>query len=112
MTLSYYASDVVCPCCGSRLPIAGQLYVHAAGQYAFRKGRRTYLTRTELRILQALMAATGPLDARRLAEAVYFDDPAGGPQNYNSVKCTMTKLRKKLSPLGVRIERYCLVQEP
>jgi hypothetical protein len=107
----YYDNETVCPCCGSMLRASEQLRVHAPGQYAIRKNRRAYLTKTELRILQALRTATVPLDARRLAERVYCDDPQGGPNNYNSVKCTMTKLRKKLAPLGVRIERYCLVQD-
>jgi|SRR5215471_16088196 len=106
----YYANETQCPCCGSTLPASDQLRVHALSQYAIRRQRRAYLTKTELRILQELRAATMPLDARRLAERVYFDDPAGGPDNYNSIKCTLSKLRKKLAPLGVRIEGYCLVQ--
>jgi hypothetical protein len=106
----YYDNETLCPCCGSTLPASAQLRVHSLGQFAIRKNRRAYLTKTELRIRQALRAATVPLDARRLAERVYFDDPQGGPDNYNSVKCTLTKLRKKLAPLGVRIERYLLVQ--
>jgi len=108
---SYYDNETVCRCCGSPLPASEQLRVHALGQYAIRKNWRAHLTKTELRILQALRTATVPLDARRPAELVYFDDPQGGPENYSSVKCTMSKLRKKLAPLGVRIERYCLVQD-
>ena len=107
----YYDNETVCPCCGSTLPASNQLRVHAISRYAIRRNRRAYLTKTEFRILEALRTATVALDARRLAARVYFDDPEGGPDNYNAVKCTMTKLRKKLAPLGVRIERYCLVQD-
>jgi DNA-binding response OmpR family regulator len=75
-------------------------------QFAARNGRRVHLTKHEIRILLALRTMTGTIDSRRLAGVVYGDDPNGGPENYNSLKSTLCRLRKKLEPLGVRITHW------
>jgi DNA-binding response OmpR family regulator len=74
--------------------VYGDLSLDPVGRVAFRAGRRLWLTRKELAVLECLLAAEGkPVSAEELLERVWDDDvdPFTG-----TVKTTINRLRAKL----------------
>lgn len=89
---------IPCPCCGQMIVAPSPEIV--AYHY--------HLTAREERILKAVWQGRGlPVKAGRIFDAMYEDDPDGGPswsRMYNSLKEGLSRLRGKLRGSGIRIE--------
>lgn len=84
---------MICPCCGQPVTPPGRLQAYAADQPPLRR-----------RLIERLMVASEPVAARDLADAVYADDPEGGP--LTAVECVRTfvwRMRPDLAEIGFRI---------
>lgn len=91
-------TEIVCPCCGRglrapSLPLQGLLSVP--------------LPKAGRRIVEALVKAfPRAVPMAVLLDAVYFDDPEGGPATAdNVVRVAMIRVRRELEPLGWTIPR-------
>ena len=91
-----------CPACGQ--PVRVPQFEIVADRYG--------LSPTERRILEAVWKGRGfPVATERIFDAMYRDDPNGGPSHdamYRAFKVRLSRLRAKLngSGVGVRNEGY------
>lgn len=90
--------DVKCPCCGQAVGVPTlNVVIEACGISDF-----------QARILSAIWNGKGrPVPTQRIFDAMYADDPDGGPSEgrmYKSLKAGMNKLRHRLEGSGVGIE--------
>ncbi len=87
-------TETLCPCCGS--PMTSERAIGATVQ----------LSKLERRIFDRLTLCFGkwvPVEA--LMHACYWDRADGGPDNgQRAISSTLRELRKKLHPIGMRIE--------
>lgn len=89
---------IACPCCGGlvRVPTLDIVIEHCK------------ITAHEERILRAIWRGKGrPVKTERIFDAMYEDDPDGGPspnKMYLSFKVALCHMRKKLVGSGVSIE--------
>lgn len=74
-----------------------------AGQ-VFCQGRLVRLTPSQFRIASCIVAARGKtVSADAIMEALYGDDPDGGPEE-KTIDVHLCKIRKALPALGIAIE--------
>lgn len=95
-----------CPCCGQALPDDGIRFNSESG-ILISGGSFLVLPRREMRILETLFERRGRIVTRGtlFAEAYRGDDEPDGEQ---VIESHVSKLRKKVLPLGLRInsERF------
>jgi len=90
-----------CPTCGGKLP-EGVSWDDANGVFTA-GGIALTFSRFQRQIISALWRARskgGYPDTRSLADAVYRDDPDGGPETTKSLEVILSKLRTKLAVVG------------
>lgn len=91
-----------CPCCGQRIVKARDLTFGPIGCAVTRNGTSVRLSPTQYRIIFILRDRL--LSMRDLIDAVYADDPDGGPDNAkNTLLVTEANMNKRLLPLGIRV---------
>lgn len=87
------ASIARCPCCGSALSDRVSL-----------DDLPDHFTGNMTAILRALRYGAA-LSINELCDAVYADDPEGGPEGaFDSVKATLTRFRPRLRALGWNVK--------
>ena len=81
-------------------------YAHFRHKIEKYYGIKLCCTRQEIRILECLLErAPHVVSMDQIIEAVYFDDPQGGPLTARNVMgVCISRLRKKLAPTSYRIE--------
>jgi DNA-binding response OmpR family regulator len=90
-----------CPCCQQPLPLS-DLIIDEAG-FVLRRGRFAALTQQEFAVFQELHTAGHRVRSRQaLLQSLYQLD-ADEP-NIQIIDVFVSKLRKKLKPLGVEIQ--------
>lgn len=94
---------------GLHLPLGStRLALHARSYSAIRAPRVVQLTRLEWRFLALLAGAQSfgsPLYYPVAIEALWGDDPDGGPLTPgNVIKVVVCRLRKKIAPLNLSIQ--------
>lgn len=92
------AEVIRCPCCGHKVTSPSlEIVVDVYG-----------VTPLEARILGAIWRGRGmPVQTERIFDAMYEDDPDGGPSRvkmYTAFKVALHHLRKRISGSGIRIE--------
>lgn len=92
------AQGIPCPCCGTRVGVPSmEMLVQHCGISEFQS-----------RILGAVWRGKGQtVPTQRIFDAMYFDDPDGGPSHvemYKSFKEALFRLRERLDGSGVGIE--------
>lgn len=98
MTALELKSPIDCPCCQQKVR-APTLDI-VIDRYG--------VTPTEARILTAVWKGKGmPVSTERVFDAMYADDPDGGPSEtamYRAFKVALCRLRKRLRGAGIGIE--------
>lgn len=86
-----------------RLPVGDEVIIDVGRDRVRRWNLSVRLPPTQMRLLMAFAACPGRLlVARDLIEAVWFDDPHGGPDAFASVISVMLhRCRYALAPLGL-----------
>jgi len=92
------AKPLICPCCKQQVTTPSlEIVVDHYG-----------ITALEAKILSAVWRGKGhSVPTERIFDAMYVDDPDGGPspaKMYASFKVALCHLRKKLEPSGIGIE--------
>ncbi|MGV8865246.1 MAG: hypothetical protein ACOH2T_29420 [Pseudomonas sp.] len=91
-------APIPCPCCSR--PLMAPTLDHVVFQYQVKP--------QEGKILRAVWAAKGlPVTVERIFDAMYEDDPDGGPgptKMYAAFKESLCRLRKRLDGSGISIE--------
>lgn len=91
-----------CPCCGQTLPVSDELIVDAGG-IVVRRGRFATLTQNEHSILLSLQQAAPRIRSKeQLLVDLYWDEHE--EPEIKIIDVWICKLRKKLRPLGVKID--------
>jgi hypothetical protein len=93
MNIAVTTKTDCCPTCGQSLN-GTKIDHHALLKIPMPRNQKRILT---------YLAGSYPLLAPRSAifDAIYFDDGGGGPiDDYNSVRLSMTRLKKRLKPYG------------
>lgn len=101
LALSDPTVHLCCPTCGGKLPDSVS-WDDATGVF-MAGGVALSFSRLQRQIMSALWRARargGYRDTRSLADAVYSDDPNGGPETTLSLTLTLSKLRRKLATVG------------
>ena len=109
-----------CPTCKQPMPFSDELMMDATNGIVQRSGRRIFLRRgLSVRVLAALSGAyPGVMRRHRLIDAIYGDDPYGGPDTAGQVLAVViSNMRPPLRAIGVHIcnawgEGYRLELEP
>jgi hypothetical protein len=84
---------MICPCCGQPVTPKSRLQAYAAVQPPLRR-----------RLIETLIDATAPVPASDLADAVYADDPDGGPLSaVECVRAFVWRMRPDLQAIGYRV---------
>jgi hypothetical protein len=92
-------TDVIrCPCCGHKVSSPTlEIVVDVYG-----------VTPLEARILSAIWRGRGmPVQTERIFDAMYADDPDGGPSRvkmYAAFKVALHHLRRRISGSGIKVE--------
>lgn len=92
-------TDVIrCPCCGHRVSSPSlEIVVDVYG-----------VTPLEARILGAIWRGRGmPVQTERIFDAMYEDDPDGGPSRvkmYAAFKVALHHLRRRIAGSGIKVE--------
>lgn len=91
-------TPMACPCCGKPTSVLSiDMVIDRLG-----------LSPMQSRILRAVWDGGGyPIPQVRIYDAMYEDDPDGGPSDftaYNALKVALCFLRKKLEGSGIEIE--------
>jgi len=96
--LAAQIAPISCPCCAQ--PVAVPTFEIVADTYR--------LSPTERRILWAVWRGRGhPVQTDRIFDAIYADDPNGGPspvEMYRAFKVRLCRLREKLYGSGIGVE--------
>lgn len=93
-------APIPCPCCAQpvNVPTLEIVIMHCK------------LTQLEARILRVIWKARGsPVHVERVFDAMYEDDPDGGPpykKMYDAFKVALCHLRAKLKGTGIGIANY------
>ena len=96
-------ASTVCPCCKQNLPEGKRILFFETERRMAWSGNNIHLTPLELRLMKLLDKSA--MDTSALVERAYSNDANGGPETANnSVRVTISRLRKKLKPLGLKIE--------
>lgn len=89
---------IECPCC--RQPVDAPSLDIVISNYGVRP--------QEARVLRAIWQGKGmPVQTERVFDAMYEDDPDGGPSYaamYSAFKCALSRLRARLEGSGIGIE--------
>lgn len=89
---------IECPCC--RQPVSAPSIDIVVSNYGIRP--------LEARVLSAIWKGNGmPVQTERVFDAMYADDPDGGPSYasmYSSFKVALCRLRGRLEGSGISIE--------
>lgn len=96
----------ICPTCKQPLQQSDELLIDVAAGVAQRHGRRAVLARgNQVRILAALHGVyPGAMHKRRIIDAMYGDDPDGGPDRADDcLRTSIARMRMPLLTIGVRI---------
>lgn len=93
--------DAHCPCCGQVWP-ADRSKAHAERVLA----SLTFAGPVQTRIIEHLTKNFGSwVHRKRLIDAVYHDDPDGGPDDANNcIAVTVNRIRHLIKPLGLVID--------
>lgn len=89
---------VTCPCCGASVETPSlELLIDALS-----------ISKDQEAVLSAIWRGKGmAVPTQRIFDAMYADDPDGGPspeRMYNALKLRLNKLREKLKGTGIGIE--------
>lgn len=96
----------ICPCCG-RPPNAGELNVNVVSRSISRAGRTVFFPTYQMKVAAPLVASIGGVAFfEDLLEAIWGDDPTGGPNNpANYFRVVLDHgVRAKLARLGVSVK--------
>ena len=97
-TMGSLSQPVECPCC--RQPVSSPTLDIVISNYGVRP--------LEARVLRAIWNGKGmPVQTERIFDAMYEDDPDGGPSYasmYSSFKVALCRLRSRLQGSGVSVE--------
>lgn len=93
-----HTPDLACPCCGQAVNVPTvEIVIDVYG-----------LTDFEAHILRAIWRGKGlPVKTERIFDAMYADDPDGGPSRtkmYDAFKVALCRLRKRIEGSGVSVE--------
>jgi DNA-binding response OmpR family regulator len=88
-----------CRVCGQTLPADG-LWVDAVTHFARAGDKGERLTRSEFKIVNAMLDAGKHVTTWKLMDALYGDRPDGGKDDNNIVRVMLTRIREKLVRLG------------
>ena len=77
-----------CCCCGQLIPPPAEVFQNA---------------RVKQRIYEYIAAHPEGVSRRQVVEAVYADDPDGGPEYMNVIAVHVKQMNPKLATLGVRL---------
>lgn len=96
--LAAQIAPISCPCCAQ--PVKVPTFEIVADIYR--------LSPTERRILEAVWKGKGhPVQTERIFDAIYVDDPDGGPsptEMYRAFKVRLSRLRAKLEGTGISVK--------
>lgn len=70
-------------------------------------GEEVPLSRSEARIISHILSTKHGRSTNEIIEALYFDDPNGGPEDAaNVIHVLICKARKKMRPLNLGVKVY------
>jgi len=98
LAVNIQSTAQACPCCGQAVEVPTiEIIVENYG-----------VTDFEARILRAIWRGKGlPVQTERIFDAMYADDPDGGPSRtkmYDAFKVALCRLRKRIEGSGVSVE--------
>lgn len=98
-------ASTVCPCCGQELPKTDDIRVDLDGGFIVARGFVVQPTASEFRLFEQLWGGRPRTFTKdQLMEELYWRRSSGEEVEPKILDVYVCKLRKRLEPLGIRIE--------